>query len=141
MSVELCTNGEVTLRPSGRTCTPFESSFAIVTMRSFIDSAHILSIESESFVLSFTLGLGVFGIVDETLVIGVPELMTITFGGPCFILGSAGAGGLLRLILKDELFMEFRPKELPPFMNCVWAIPPLLKEVFTIPMVPWFEGP
>uniref|UniRef100_A0A182TXV5 Uncharacterized protein n=1 Tax=Anopheles melas TaxID=34690 RepID=A0A182TXV5_9DIPT len=40
-SVELCTCGEVVLPrcPSGSTCTPFESSFAIVAIRSFTESS------------------------------------------------------------------------------------------------------
>lgn len=47
ISVELCTCGDVAFdRPSGRTCTPFESNFAIVAIKSFTDSSHALSIES-----------------------------------------------------------------------------------------------
>lgn len=47
ISVELCTCGDVVLfRPSGRTWTPFESSFAIVAIRSFIESSRTLSIGS-----------------------------------------------------------------------------------------------
>lgn len=76
--------------PSGSTCTPFESSFAIVAIKSFTDSSHALSIESlnsfefygikgSSFLkievvnlirldlTSFVLGLGVFGLVDVTV--------------------------------------------------------------------------
>lgn len=46
-SVELCTCGDVVFpRPSGSTCTPFESNFAIVAIKSFTDSSHALSIES-----------------------------------------------------------------------------------------------
>lgn len=68
-SVELCTCGEVVLPRcvSGSTCTPFESSLAMVAIRSFTESSHVLSIDSaKSFAGSFVLGLGVFGFVDET---------------------------------------------------------------------------
>lgn len=46
-SVDECTWGDVVLpRPSGNTCTPFESNLAIVAIKSLTDSSQALSIES-----------------------------------------------------------------------------------------------
>lgn len=66
--------------------------------------------------LSFTLGLGVLGFVEVTLVWLLDEdvFMTMTLGGPVFIPGIA-AGGDFRLILNESADLPGPIKE-PPFI-------------------------
>lgn len=134
-SVELWTCGDVVLPrwPSGNTCTPFESNLAMVAIKSFTDSAQVLSMDSlklfecwkreicglgECLVIncdswgwhtSLVLGLGVFGLVDVTVdgMVGV--------GGPFWLLGV----GLFNDILKE--FSSVRPLVVNCMANGDWV--------------------